>query len=336
MKTLPTSALLWGAWAVTAVLTVLVSTGWTIPAVVILAGALTWPCLGRARRGIGAWLISACVALTAVWTLLGVVQHREGTGGDVLWILPAWQPTSGGSFGGAVTTGQLELALLQGVRGVAVLTVLGLLHRAVDGTGWVRATALVAGPAVGVLAPLACLGDARCAQELDRTAVRHHGLAPHWRLGTSVLGDLWDRAVHRSRDLVGVVGTTPGLIAPVFSLTAASAALLLAMRRSLASGPELGAIALGSAVLVAAVVAHLRGSRFETPAGDAVAAGSGAVALLGAHVLSAHMLGTHVLSAHMLGAQGVAGDVVVTATALLVLPAVALVARPATQKGDAR
>lgn len=279
---LPTSAIVWGAWLAAALLVLISSDGWWVPAAALVAVGLTWSRVGRNRPGIGPVLAGLSLVLIGAWLVLGVVMHREGLGGRVLWVLPSWQLSSGGSFGGAVTTGQLEHALTQGLRGAAVLAVVALGFRAVAAEAWLRVVALTTGRAAEVLGPTVCLGEALSEQSQARAGLRAHGLD----LVTGRLADLRERATVLSAEGLRTLptATESGLRSALRLLLGCAgviAVLVLAMRRTLA-GPELVALAVLVGVLLGAV-AGARGA--DTFASRDVAPVAGWLALLVVHYL---------------------------------------------------
>lgn len=314
---LPTSALVWGVWAAMALVVLLRTGAWTVPVALVATVALTWPSVRPHRRGIGTLLVGASFTLVATWLVLGVLIDRE-VGGDVLWVLPSYAPSTGGSFGGAVTVGQLTHALLQGLRGVAFLAVLGLLHRAVDGHGWFRATRTVLGSAATPLAAAAALGDARCEQHDGRRDLRRLGLDPSgWRLRASGAAELWVRSLGHGQHLARL---TPAgrwsVVLTVPALASVVTALLMAMHRSVASGPELAALALAAMTVVGTAGTLFTGGRIEGLNGADLAPMTSAVALVLVHLLVVRPGQT----------TGVLDDVTLV-LAVLVLPALAFLVR---------
>lgn len=308
--TLPTSALVWGAWSCAALVVLLRTGTWTVPVALIAAVALTWPSVRPHRRGLGTLLVGTSFALLATWLVLGVLIDRE-VGGDVLWVLPSYSPTTGGSFGGAVTLDQLTHALLQGLRGVAVVAVLALAHRAVDGHGWFRAARTVFGTAATPLAPVAALGDARCEQYSAARDLRRLGLDPHgWRLRGSAAAELWQRSQHHGRQLALLAPAGRwGVLRSTIALVVGVSVLLLTLHRSVASGPELAALALVAVTALGAAGTLLARGRLDSLDGADLAPLTSAVALVLVHLLMVRTGAT----------EGVLDDVTIV-VAVLVLP----------------
>ncbi|MQW77206.1 hypothetical protein GHK92_15135 [Nocardioides sp. dk4132] len=303
----PTTAVAWLCWAVATYLAVQSYAGWWVPASLLACVAATWWLVGAERRGTGALVVGACLVLVALWFVLGVLLDRGVPGGDVLWVLPSWTPETGGSFGGAVTTGRLVAALREALIGAALLAVLGLLQRAVPAAEWQRLLDLVAGRGAAVLAPVVFLGEACAARRADRIALRAHGLD----LPAAGVADLCDRARDAARAWTSTSGTRvePAWHAGVRVVGAAllaCAVLAAAVVPGDRTGAELGALALIVALLGGAVLARTGLPRLSGPAL------APAVAALGL----------------LLAVYAVPGrDPVVVAAAVLVLPAVALPTR---------
>jgi hypothetical protein len=134
---------------------------------------------GRARRPLFGAASAVALAMMAVWVVWSLLIHRDGLGGTVLWVLPAWNPPNGGSFGGAVTVTQLHYGLVRGLRAAGLALLVGLLGQQVAAAGWLRLADATLGRGAGLVAPLLCAGDAY----LDRRAIRLRALATGIRAG---------------------------------------------------------------------------------------------------------------------------------------------------------
>lgn len=336
---LPTSALAWGGWAVAAVVVLFRTGTWAVPLALLAAVALTWPLVARNSRlpgrGPATLGVGAGTVLVAAWIVIAIVVRRDQAGGDVLWVLPSYAPTSGGSFGGAVTTGQLSTALLESLRGLAVLAVLALSLRAVDSHAWFRATRLVLGGVADGVAPLTALGQAASEQHAERTALRRHGLdLTAARLGGSPTADLWRRMCLIGHELALLAPASPAgraaAVVPVTSLIVAGGVLLTAMNRAVASGIELAALGVAAAVAVGSlhhrVSRHTPGSSADRLTSSDVAAATAGLALVLTHLLV-------VRPGALSPSWGAMADVTV-AGSLLLLPALLVLVRPDRPQED--
>lgn len=160
----PATALPWLAWFGGLALVVTTGTDPMVLGGAILACLMASVAFGHQRR---AWFgASAVVAisLVAIWVAWSLLIHRGDADGLVLWVLPSWNPPSGGSFGGAITLAQLHYGLTRALRAAAIALMIGVLGQRVAGVGWLRAADAVLGRGAALLAPLCCLADARLAQ----------------------------------------------------------------------------------------------------------------------------------------------------------------------------
>lgn len=182
-----TTALPWLAWF--AALGLLVTgTGNLIVLAAALTSCVAAAALGRRdRRPLFVAAAGVAMALVAVWVLWSVLLQRGGDG-TVLWLLPAWNPSSGGSFGGPVTIAQLLYGLARALRAAAIGLMAGLLGQQVAAAGWLTLADATLGRGAGLLAPLCCAGDAY----LTRRTARARALAGGLRLrgGSGGLADL--------------------------------------------------------------------------------------------------------------------------------------------------
>ncbi|WP_418058807.1 hypothetical protein [Pimelobacter simplex] len=170
------TALPWAAWAVVTGIVVTSTDNVVVLASAALGCWLALAGLGGPRRDVGRAVLGLSLVLAAAWAVLGVLVHRDGLGGPVVWLLPEWSPETGGHLGGAVTGGQLHLALAGGCRAAAVVAVLGVLAQAVPAARWTALAHAVWGRAGRVWTPMLCLGDAYVAARRDRVAARRSGL----------------------------------------------------------------------------------------------------------------------------------------------------------------
>ena len=161
----------------------------------------------RERRPLVVAAAGVAIGLLAVWVLWSLLLQRGG-GGTVLWVLPAWNPTSGGSFGGPITLGQLLYGLTRGLRAAAIALMVGLLGQQVAAAGWLRLADATLGRGAGLLAPLLCAGDAY----LVRRTARARALATGLRLrdGSGGLAELALASRQAAQDWTALLGRTPG------------------------------------------------------------------------------------------------------------------------------
>lgn len=273
--TWPTQAVAWGSWGVACVFCVRASPSWWFGVGVLLAVVLTWRLLpdrsaaGRPGTGGLASAVTGLVSvLAAVWFLIGLGLRRDGAAGDVLWVLPGWDFVSGGSFGGAVTLGQLEAAAGDAVRAVALVAALGLLYRAVPASGLVRLAELVLGSGSAVVAPIAFMGQAVDEQEAERTTVRRLGIGG----AGPRLRDLWQRAVAHARDWTATDRPRSARVENVRLVAAvlvAGAVLVLAVTQRSVDGPVL---MLGAVAALVGVGTALTRPRLDPMTGGGLAA----------------------------------------------------------------
>lgn len=207
----------WAVWF-TVMAVVVTSTDNVVVLLVALAGCwlAIWATAGP-RAVLGRLVVGSTLALAAIWVLLGVLVHRDGLGGQVVWLLPSWSVESSGEFGGAVTSGQLHLALAHWCRSATVVAMLGLLAQSVSALEWLRLAEPVWGRARGVWAPLLCLGEAYSLQRFERESTVRAGFAVPGP-GSVLLdvtgharsmSDAWSATVATSRPIGrGVVGAT--------------------------------------------------------------------------------------------------------------------------------
>lgn len=186
------TALPWVAWL--AVMSVIV-TG-TNNALVLAAAAVgCWASmlvLGGPRKAIGRLLVAGSGVIAVIWALLGVMIHREGLGGRIIWFLPTWSTESSGEFGGAVTVGQLHLAVARGCQALAILAMVALVIQAVPIHHWLRLSSAVWGRAARLFDPLVCLGEAYVDAQGERVALRRAGF--DGSAGTGQFTDLLERS----------------------------------------------------------------------------------------------------------------------------------------------
>ncbi|MCR1785903.1 hypothetical protein KVF89_25435 [Nocardioides carbamazepini] len=186
------TALPWALWAGVMALVVTSTTNVVVLVAVALGCWLTMYGVGGPRAVVSRVVGGLSLTLVAVWAVLGVLIHRAGLGGEVVWFLPAWSSETGGEFGGAVTLGQLHFAAARAAQAVAVVAVLGVLAQVVSAGGWLRLAAATWGRAARLWGPLLCLGEAYAAEHDARTRARRSGLDAGGPGATVV--DVTDRA----------------------------------------------------------------------------------------------------------------------------------------------
>ncbi|MCW5954257.1 MAG: hypothetical protein KIT69_18565, partial [Propionibacteriaceae bacterium] len=209
------TALPWLAWC--GVLGVMVAaTSNVIVLTVVIAACVIAALAGSGdRRPLFVAVAGVAIALVAVWVLWSLLLQRGGAGGTVLWVLPAWNPPSGGSFGGPVTLTQLHYGLIRALRAAAITLMVGLLGQQVAAAGWLRLADAALGRGAGLLSPVLCVGDAYLARRTARAQALATGLRV--RDGSGGLAELalvarqtaqdWMATMERSRSTWrGVVG----------------------------------------------------------------------------------------------------------------------------------
>jgi len=263
----------WLLWAGVMVLVVTATTNVAVLGSVALGCWVAMAALGGPRAEVGRLVVGVSLSLAALWALLGVAVQRPGLGGEVVWLLPEWSAATGGTFGGAVTSGQLHLAAARGAQAVALVAVLGLLAHAVSASGWLRLAGATWGGAARVWGPLLCLGEAYAAQRCDARLTRRSGFAGSGR--AAVLSEILERAGEISADWF-----TPRLtrLGPLRALAGVAAVLAICLwwargAISPTAWPEVSGIELTLLSLAAFILVGLALHGFALPrptASDAV------------------------------------------------------------------
>lgn len=283
----------WIAWAVVALLALRSQSSPWVPTCVMATVVVVWWLRGRERAGLGAWFAGVGAAVAAVWVLV-TLAVGPGTGGDVVWVLPEWSPTSGAPVGGPITTGRLATGAQMAWQALAHLALLALVARCVSGESLARLADVVLGDAARLVHTM-CFLPAEVAQaERERPALLAHGLRPHGP--REILGRASRRADHWRAARGPREGGVAARVRLLAGVAVASLALAAAVRRSV-SGVEATAAALLVVLLAGALTSRPRVSH-DDPADFAPLAAAAVV----------------------VGAIVVAEDPVVVALSLLALP----------------
>lgn len=211
-----TTALPWLAWF-GMLGTIVASAGNVIVlGVVIVACAVVAVAGRRDRRPLFVAAAGVAIALVAVWVVWSLLLQRGGAGGTVLWVLPGWNPASGGSFGGPITLSQLLYGLTRALRAAAIALMVGLLGQQVAAAGWLRLADATLGRAAPLLAPVLCGGDAY----LTRRTVRARALATGLRVrdGSGGLAELALAARQSAQDWAATMEHSYGAARGLFGL----------------------------------------------------------------------------------------------------------------------
>lgn len=217
------TALPWVVWAAVMSLVILSTSNVLVLAAMAIGCWIAMTGLGASRASSSRLVAGTSLLLAALWAVLGVLIHRDGLGGPVIWFLPSWSAQSGGDFGGSVTAGQLHFALARGCQSLAIVAVIGVILRAVPADSWLRLADVVGGRVGRLAGPVLCLGQAYVEHRGDHVAARRAGFPTSGATATVV--DVTERARALAR--------RPGLGTTSYTSAVPTARAILAMAAAL-------------------------------------------------------------------------------------------------------
>ncbi|WP_185995681.1 hypothetical protein [Nocardioides campestrisoli] len=170
------AALGWLAWAGVAFLALQTVASWWVPVCVLVAVLVIWWHRGRrARAGLGYPVLVLATVLVAGWAVI-TLAVGPASGGDVVWVLPEWAPSSGTPIGGVVTTGRLIGGISLAGQALAHLALVALVLRCVSGERLARLADVTLGRAARFVHPACFAAEELARAERARPALAAHGL----------------------------------------------------------------------------------------------------------------------------------------------------------------